>query len=55
MFVNMITMRVMQVAVVQVISLAVMQHGSVAAVRAVLMVVVGVVRCGAGSHSLCPW
>ena len=43
-FVNVVAMRVMQVAVVQVINVAFVLDGGVAAVRAVLVVVVGVVR-----------
>ena len=55
MFVNMIAMRVMQVAVVQKVGVTIVKHGGVATVGAVLMVVIGVVSCGAGSHGLCPW
>ena len=43
-FINVVAMRVVQVAVVQVIDVAVVLDGGVAAARAVLVRVVGVVR-----------
>ena len=52
MFVHMVAVWVMQVAVVQVVRMAVMQHSDMPAVGAMLMVVIGVVWGGAGGHSL---
>ena len=54
MFVNMVAMRVMQVAVMQIVGVTIVKHSSVAAVGAVLMVMIGVVSGGAGCH-VCPW
>ena len=47
-FIHMPLVRVVQMAVVQVINVAIMFNGGVAAVRAVLMRMVGVMRQGAG-------
>lgn len=54
-FVHMLFVRVVQMAIVQVINVAVMFYGGMAAVRAVLVRVVSVVRQGAGiSHAIAP-
>jgi hypothetical protein len=49
-FVDMISMHVMQVAVVQIIDMAFMAHSRVPAVRTMLMCVIGMMRLGAGGH-----
>lgn len=50
MFVHMIPMRMVQVAVVQIVNMAFVAHGDVAAARAVLVVMVLVVGLGTGCH-----
>jgi hypothetical protein len=52
--VYMIAMRMMQVTIMQVIDMIAMPDGGVPAVRAVLMVVVGMMRFVAGAHTEAP-
>lgn len=49
--VHMVAMGVVQVAIVQIINVAVVLHSRVAAARTVLMIVIGVVVGGAIAHS----
>jgi hypothetical protein len=53
--VYMIAVRVMQMTVMQVINMIVVRDRSMSAVRAVLMVVVSVMRFVAGAHVKPPW
>lgn len=49
-FVNMIRMRMVEMAVVQIVDMAIVAHCGVPALGAVLMIVMGVVRLRAGCH-----
>lgn len=51
MFINMVAMHMVQMAVVQIIDMAIMRDGGVAAARAVL---VGVIRVGVAGHAVAP-
>lgn len=55
MFVDMILVHMVQMAIVQVINMAVMPNRSVAAVRTVPMSVVGMMLLGAGYHDIPPF
>jgi hypothetical protein len=50
MFIHVVTMRVVEMAVVQMVHMAGMTHGDMAAARAVLMRMIGVVGLGASGH-----
>jgi hypothetical protein len=50
MFVDMISMHVMQMTIVQIIDMAVMAHGRVPTVGTMLMCVIRMMRLGAGGH-----
>ena len=50
--VDMILMRMVKVAIVQIVDVAAVAHGRVAATRPMLVSVVGVVGCGAGGHGV---
>jgi len=52
MFVDMVTVRVVQMTVVQVVNMAIVQNGGVAAVGAMLMVVISVVSGGTCRHGV---
>ena len=50
--VDMILMRVVEVTIVQIVDVAAVAHGRVAATRTMPVSVVGVVRCGAGGRGV---
>src|SRR5262245_56750556 len=52
MLIHVVVMRMVQVAIVQIIDVSVVPHGGVAATRSVLMSMAGMFRCGAGRHRM---